>query len=127
MTQTFKIEYPMTKAGKTAWNREYGMNAIYAGKHWSKRRQDAQLFHMLTVAAMNKYKCQLKPFEVPVVIEYFWNDRMDLSNHAYIAKLIEDGMKGRLIKDDSGKYVVGIYHHFHDEDCIMVKVEEEKK
>lgn len=120
MMETFCIPYPKTRQGKTAWNRLYGMNAIYAGKHWSRRQQDAKTWHMLTVAAINKAGCRREPFQRPVILTFRWNDRMDCSNHAYLAKLIEDGMRGRLIVDDSRKWVQGIEHYFHDKDCIQV-------
>lgn len=124
MTEKFYIDYPTTSAGKSAWNKLYGMNAIYAGKHWSKRREDANFWHQMTVLAMRKAHCRKKPFEKPVVITYVWNDRMDLSNHAYMAKMIEDAMKGVIIADDSRKYVRGIEHYFHAANHIKVIVTE---
>lgn len=124
MKETFVIDYPSTDAGKKAWNKMYGMNAIYAGKHWSKRREDANFWHQMTVLAMRKAHCRKKPFEKPVVITYLWNDRMDLSNHAYMAKMIEDAMKGVLITDDTKKYVKGVEHYFHNAPCIKVIVQE---
>lgn len=124
MTEVFRIDYPKTESGKKAWNKVYGMNAIYAGKHWTKRRQDAQMWHLMTVGAMNRARCRKTPFDKPVVIRFLWNDRLDLSNHAYMAKLIEDGMTGRIIADDSRRYVRGIEHFFHDAPCIKVIVQE---
>lgn len=124
MRQTFEIEYPTTPKGKAAWSRNYGMNAIYAGKHWSVRKRDAEYWHRLTAAAINRAGLRDNPFDAPVSITFYWNDRLDLSNHAYMAKLIEDGMKGRLIIDDSPKYVREIVHRFHDAPCIRITVEE---
>lgn len=127
MTETFRINYPASAAGKKAWNKEYGLNSLYSGKHWSKRKQDANFWHMQTRAAMEHSKCRRKPFEKPVVITFLWNDRMDCSNHAYIAKMIEDGMTGRLIQNDSRAYVKGIEHYFHDAPFIKVIVKEIEK
>ena len=124
MTYSFTIKYPRGREGRKLWNTRYGMNAIYAGKHWAARREDAQLWHLQTAAAIRKQIKQPRLLEHPVVIRYWWNDRLDLSNHAYMAKLIEDGMKGVLIKDDSRKYVAGLEHRFHEQDCIRVEVEE---
>lgn len=124
MKEVFHIDYPKTEAGRKAWNKQYGMNAIYAGKHWSKRREDAKMWHMLTLSAMQKAQCRRTPFDKPVVITFLWNDRMDCSNHAYMAKLIEDGMKGRIIKDDSCRWVKGIEHYFHSAPYIKVIVQE---
>ena len=38
---------------RKSWNKAYGFNKIYAGCHWSIRKQDAQYWHMLTASAMN--------------------------------------------------------------------------
>ena len=127
MKEVFFIPYPKSPSGRKAWNKAYGFNKIYAGCHWSIRKQDAQYWHMLTTSAMNAARCRRKPFEKPVMIRFFWNDRLDLSNHAYMAKLIEDAMKGRIITDDSRRWVQGIAHRFHEEDNIKVVVEEVKE
>ena len=121
---SFRIPYPKTDKVRKAWNRDFGMNAIYAGKHWAERRKDAQMWHMLTRSAINAAKIRKVPFDRPVVISFCWNDRLDLSNHAYMAKMIEDAIKGTLIKDDSRKYVVGMEHYFHNADCIKVIIRE---
>lgn len=120
----FTIPYPATKNGRKFWAAEYGLNAYYSGKHWSQRKQDAQYWHMLTRAAMDRSKVQRKPFENPVIISFCWNDNLDLSNHAAMAKMIEDAMKGRVIKDDNRRHVQGIEHYFHDKDFIGVIVRE---
>lgn len=130
MQEIFHINYPKTDAGKKAWAKNYGLNAIYAGKHWSKRREDAQLWHALTVSAMNAAHLRKRPFDKPVVLTFCWNSRLDLSNHAYMAKMIEDAMKGRLIVDDSRRWVKGIEHYWHDKPYIQVivtEVEQERK
>ena len=119
---SFVIFYPSSEAGKKAWNKEFGMNAIYAGKHWSKRRKDAIMWHALTLDAINSANSRKQPFEKPVSITFLWNDRMDVSNHSYMAKLIEDGMKGKLIVDDSKKWVKGIEHYYHDAPYIKVRL-----
>lgn len=49
---------------------------------------------------------------------------MDIDNHAYMGKMIVDGLKGYLLTDDSRKYVRGVVHRFHDRDCVLVQVEE---
>jgi hypothetical protein len=51
--EVFRIAYPKTGAEKKKWAKEYGMNAYYAGKHWALRKKDAELWHWLTLAAMN--------------------------------------------------------------------------
>ncbi len=127
MTETFKIMYPTSATGKKAWNREYGLNSLYSGKHWSKRKRDADFWHLMTRDAMDYAQCRRKPFAKPVVITFLWNDRLDCSNHAYMAKMIEDAMTGRLIINDTRAHVKGIEHYFHDKDYIKVIVKEIEK
>lgn len=120
----FKIDYPPTKAGKTAWNRRYGLNAYYAGKHWAVRKKDAEYWHTITRAAVKE--CIKKPvfLDNPVVIEAYFNDNMDASNHAAILKMVEDSLKGLLIHDDNRRYVKGVSMFFHNEDYIKVILRE---
>ena len=116
----FSVPYPTTQRGKAHWCREYGLNAYYAGKHWARRRADAEYWHALVRAHLPKERM----FGVPVVITFYFNDNLDISNHAAIAKMIEDAMKGRIIEDDSRKYVIGHEYYFHDGNFIGVTVRE---
>lgn len=118
----FTIPYPPTQNGKTMWNRRYGMNAYYSGKHWAQRKKDAEYWHWLTMAAMRKAKCRTTPFDKPVVVRFCWNDNLDIDNHAVMGKMIVDAMKGTIIHDDSRRYLAGVEHYFHDEDYILVMV-----
>ncbi len=49
-----------------------------------------------------------------------------MQNIKYTAmgKMILDGLKGRVIHDDSRKWVKAIEHTWHDEDCIRVCLSE---
>lgn len=122
--QQFKIPYPTTKKGVTEWNRKYGLNAYYAGKHWAVRKKDAEYWHVLTTQAVRS--CIKKPYVAkrPVTITAYFNDNLDCSNHAAEFKMIEDGLKGLLIEDDSRKYVKGMSIYFHDKDYILVQIKE---
>ena len=122
--EKFRIPYPKTKAGQKQWSKDYGMNAYYAGKHWSVRKRDADFWHMLVKSCLDGQEVRKVPFKRPVIISFWFNDRLDCSNHGVMIKMIEDGMKGRLIQDDSRKYVKGIECYFHDEDYIKVEVRE---
>lgn len=124
MTESFVIPYPKTDAGKRQWSREYGFNAYYAGKHWTRRREDAGMWHSLVAYEMERQKVRKIPMKNAVILTFYWNDRLDLSNHAAMAKMIEDAMKGRIIKDDSRRWVRGIEHYFHNENYIRVVVRE---
>lgn len=124
MTEVFYIEYPPTKAGKKQWSNDYGMNKYYAGCHWSVRKRDAEFWHMLVRHYMNKQEVRKQPFEKPVTVTFWWNDRLDIDNHAVMGKYIVDGMKGRIIQDDSRRYLKGVSHLFHDEDYIKIEIRE---
>lgn len=124
---TIQIPYPKSDAGRKAWNKEYGFNSLYAGKHWSKRRQDAQFWHALTLSAVNNLHLRrLEQFDKPVSITYKFNDHMDVSNHGYLCKLIEDGLKGKVIQDDSQKYVKSMTVQMHSEPYIEVTITEQE-
>ena len=73
---------------------------------------------------MNRAKVRTKPFEKPVVITFFWNDNLDIDNHAAMGKVIVDAMKKRVINNDSRKWLKGVCHFFHDEPYIKVVIEE---
>ena len=124
MEERFIIPYPKTPAGKKQWTKTYGLNAYYAGKHWAQRKKDAEYWHTLTRYEMERQKVRKKPFEKPVIISFYWNDRLDCSNHAIMGKMIEDGIKGRIIQDDSRRWVKGIEHYFSDDDFIRVVIRE---
>lgn len=100
------------------------MNAYYAGKHWSKRKRDAEFWHMMVRSCMNSQDVRRAPFKRPVVITFHWNDRLDIDNHAIMGKMIVDAMKGRVIEDDSRRWVKGVCHYFHDGDYISVEIRE---
>lgn len=120
----FKIPYPTTKVEKKRWNKEYGLNAIYAGKHWIKRKEDSEYWHWMVKKQLISQKIRKVIFENPVEITFAYNDNLDCSNHAYIAKMIEDSLKGWLLVDDNRKHVKRITHEFWEEDSILVEIQE---
>lgn len=124
MVERFVIPYPKTPAGKSRWAKLYGLNRFYAGVHWSQRKEAADFWHMVTRSCMNNAGVRKKPFEKPVKITMWFNDRLDCSNHAMYFKFIEDGMVGRLIQGDSRRYVKACEIAFHDFDHILVEVRE---
>ena len=123
--EVFRIEYPNTPAGKKDWNKRFSDNAYYAGKHWAVRKKDADYWHAMVKACMDRQGVRKRPFEKPVEILLFWNDRLDVDNHSIMGKMIVDAMKGRLIQQDSRKWVKSVTHAFHDRgDYIRVEVRE---
>lgn len=124
MIERFVIPYPTTPAGKTRWAKLYGLNRFYAGVHWAQRKEAAEFWHAVTRSCMQSAGVRKRPFEKPVKITMYFNDRLDCSNHAMYFKFIEDGMKGRLIQDDSRRWVKACEIAFHDCDHILVEVKE---
>ncbi len=80
-------------------------NKMYAGLHWSNRRDEAARVHMVVRAAINP---DWPMFDKPVAITvrgYFKNKRVQLDASNIPAKIYEDGLIGWLIKDDKPQYV----------------------
>ena len=101
-----------------------GMNKVYAGKHWSVRKKEADEVHLLVKSIISKTK-GIKPFSKPVQITFRYNSRLDCSNHGYLNKLIEDALKGYILVDDSKAYVKRITTEFQSHSKnIIVEVEE---
>lgn len=66
----FEIPYPATKRGKAAWNKRFGLNAYYAGKHWSQRKKDAEELHELAHWAMRKAGITKRLVNHPVKVTF---------------------------------------------------------
>lgn len=83
-------------------SKKWSLNKIYAGVHWSVRAKDKEYIIQL-VRSVTGIR---KPFEKPVLIKMAFNSGLDVSNHGYLFKLIEDSLvKCRVIQNDSYKYV----------------------
>lgn len=80
------------------------LNKIYSGIFWAKRKkQKDDIKTLVKIALRGREKIK---FDKPVEIEMQFNSRLDVSNHAYIFKMIEDAIKELgIIKDDTDKYV----------------------
>ena len=121
----FEIPYEDFCHGKMkAYCSRYGMNAYWAGKHWSKRKEDADLVHAITKSALNRAAVPYKPFDKPVSISFWHNDRMDIDNHAAVEKMITDALKDRVLHHDGRRWVKEKHVYYHDRDCIRVRLEE---
>lgn len=95
MTLEFYIPLKITK--------ELSLNQIYAGVHWATRKKQKDAICLLTKKAVADKAVK---FDAPVCIEMNFCSRLDVSNHAYLFKMIEDALKElKIIKDDTDKYV----------------------
>ena len=82
--------------------RPMSWNTFYSGKHWSVRKDEADRVHMLVASKCLDYT----PFTRPVDIRFyvgFKNHPQDPDNIA--VKLYIDGLKGRVIVDDTFKQI----------------------
>ena len=114
----FTIDYPK------AFAKEYGLNAYYAGLHWAVREQRADAWHRRVHAALRDESIRPRLFRKPVRITFFWDDRLDIDNHAIAAKCTVDALRGYLLENDSRRYVRAVGHRFWDRRCIGVEIEE---
>lgn len=121
---SFDIPYPPTKKGRSAWNKRYGLNAYYAGKHWSQRKKDAEELHALALLSMRKAHIRRQPVCGPVEVRFYWNDGLDVDNHAALGKAFVDAMKGYILPDDNRRWFHRVTHEFWDGDTIRVEVKE---
>lgn len=118
----FEIDYPPTKAGKTDWNKRFGLNAYYAGKHYQQRKRDAQELHGLTTAAMKRAGIRRQMVRGPVEVRFYWDDGLDCDNHAVLGKAVVDAMKGYILPDDNWRWFKKVSHEFWDGGKIRVEV-----
>lgn len=118
----FVIPYPPTKAGKTAWNRRFGLNAYYAGKHYQARRKDTAELHAIALTAMKKAKIKREMVSGPVCVRFLWDDGLDCDNHAVLGKAFLDAMKGYILPEDNRRWVKEVIHEFWDGGSICVEV-----
>lgn len=83
-------------------------NDIYAGIHWSVRAKYKDMMRWTLITSIAK----IKPVEQCVLkfAFFFKNKPLDCSNCTFMAKMIEDCLvEHKILKDDSPKYVTGIY------------------
>lgn len=118
----FDIPYPPTKKGKSAWNKRFGMNAYYAGKHPMSRKRDAEELHTLAILCMKKAHIRRQMVDKPVEIRFYWNDGLDCDNHAAMGKAFVDAMKGYILPEDNRQWVRKVSHEFWDGDSIHVEI-----
>ena len=103
----------------------YSLNSIYSGRHWSRRASIAKEIHSL-IRLEIKARGLKRDIEKPCELWLYYNSKLDCSNHGFLTKCIEDGMKGLLIKDDTRKYIKGIYQGFWNGEGVKVKIKEIK-
>lgn len=101
---------------------EWGLNKLYAGVHWSKRKHQAEQIHGLVQTTLKQKRIPRKMFSKPVSVRISYNSRLDIDNHGYLSKLIIDGLKGYLIEDDRRKYIRALHQCFWSGEGVLVEI-----
>lgn len=114
------LELRITEPGLS----RYGLNRLYSGMHWTKRKSHADYWHSRIGWELKKIKAEM--FESPVFIEFEFETGMDIDNCGYLIKLVIDGLKGIVIHDDSKKYVAGYSAVHGKEKGILIRIREIK-
>lgn len=83
-------------------NSKYSTNKVYSGVHWAIRSKDKEYIYLLVRSSIKS----IVKFDKPVSIKMSFNSNLDVSNHSYLFKMIEDSIKKLgILKDDNSKYV----------------------
>lgn len=87
------------------------LNKIYAGVHWQKRQEYTDEWH-LAVQVSKPKRSTVYVGGFPADCHYHFRlpgMKMDISNHAFMVKLIEDGLvRCGVLPDDTQKTVASI-------------------
>lgn len=107
-------------------NSKLSANAIYAGMHWTVRKKKKDEIILLVKSIVGH---KTKTFENPVVLKMSFNSRLDVSNHSYLFKMIEDSLVScGVLKDDTDKFVIkNILEKQKDFKGVVIEIEEIKK
>lgn len=99
------------------------LNKIYAGIHWSIRKRDKDYIRVLV---RNCLSLPIVTFEKPVKLTVEYNSKLDVSNHGYILKMIEDALvSNKVIINDTKKYVREITQRHQDKyEGVIINLEE---
>lgn len=82
-------------------------NQLYSGSHWSVRSNEALRVHKLVSYSMNPKPKGAYVGRVGIVVKAYFEKRpYDCDNIA--TKIYVDGLKGKVIVDDTPKYVSAV-------------------
>lgn len=87
--------------------RPMSWNQLYSGSHWTVRSLEAARVHKLVAYSMDAARGGAYTGKVGIVIKAYFDKRpFDCDNIA--TKLYIDGLKGRVIVDDTPKYLSAV-------------------
>lgn len=99
-------------------------NTLYAGQHFSKRMEMKDEAQYSVMEALSKQRFTMYRNKVHITIVGHFRRVLDCDNIA--SKLVIDALKGKLIEDDTPKYVDGVTTKSvkADRDYVEVIIEE---
>ena len=111
----FTINHKITSADS--------VNKFWAGVHWAKRKQWADYWHLIVRLALANIPH--RTLQSPVMIEFWFNDRLDLDGHGMVAKEVIDTLvENNWLIGDTRKHVQCIVYRFHELEGTKVRVSE---
>lgn len=120
MSRKLKIEIPLKI------NSKLSTNSIYSTKAWYTRQKQKQDILILTRASLPE---KIKTFDKPVELTMSFKSKLDVSNHSYLFKMIEDSLVAcKVLQDDTDKFVQKntlLKQNFFE--GVVVEIEEIKK
>lgn len=98
---------------------KHSLNEIYAGKHWTKRKNDKDKYKRIILSQFNKVLSKEKQYKVEYTFE-FKTRPLDVSNTVYMLKMIEDV----IFEDDTYKIIptLKISSIKGKEDLVSIKI-----
>ena len=100
-----------------------GLNKVWAGVNHYVRAKWRDYWHMITRLSLKNIPH--RTLESPVMIEFWFNDRLDLDGHAIIVKVVIDTLvEDNWLVGDTRKHVRCIVYRFHELEGTKVRVSE---
>lgn len=121
-----KVEYKFEIKNLTITG-DLGMNEIIKARNTeTKLNSIYKTISGVAEIAISKY-CKGWKFQKPILLGMSFKSNLDVSNHSYLFKVIEDCIKNaKIIPDDSEKYVKATYMEKHTDGdaAVIVKISE---
>ena len=105
---------------------QYSLNKYYSGMNIHQRRKHTQYWHDLSHCAMRAAGIKRSPQDGPWAVTFYFNSRLDIDNHAVIAKMVIDSMKGWVFPNDTRQFLKEVNFRFWDGKGVKVEIRDLK-
>lgn len=78
---------------------------------------------MFVISELKRQGIRKNIFPEQVKVTFYWDDRLDIDNHALMGKMTVDALKGYLLQNDSKRYFSEVCHKYWDGKCIKIEIE----